>query len=155
MTMKHQSKHDIRPQKMTARPEGFEARQYLRRADRYTEVERCQHIGQADRRIFGQSYGANCSSVDGLAAFLNYEKAGCRCTVGPTHSTTKTFGTTEQDSPKVSMPSARMPSRRSNGRQALAKHISMGHTFISWKRLTSSRCKPQSLYWAQRSPPCH
>ncbi|KAI9764757.1 MAG: hypothetical protein M1840_008026 [Geoglossum simile] len=37
---------------------------------RYTETERSQHITQSDPRIFGQSYVANCSSVDGQAAFL-------------------------------------------------------------------------------------
>jgi hypothetical protein len=36
----------------------------------YTEVERSQHILQSDPRIFGQSYVANTSSVDGQAAFL-------------------------------------------------------------------------------------
>ncbi|KAH9229106.1 hypothetical protein K456DRAFT_1753003 [Colletotrichum gloeosporioides 23] len=38
--------------------------------ERYTEVERCQHLTQTDRNIFGSSYVANCSSVDGLGAFL-------------------------------------------------------------------------------------
>jgi hypothetical protein len=37
-------------------------------------VERSQHILQSDPRIFGQSYVANCSAVDGQAAFLG-EKA--------------------------------------------------------------------------------
>ncbi|KZL81211.1 hypothetical protein CI238_13164 [Colletotrichum incanum] len=37
---------------------------------RYTEVERSQHINQSDTRIFGASYVADCSSVDGLSAFL-------------------------------------------------------------------------------------
>jgi hypothetical protein len=32
-------------------------------------VQRSQHLTQADPRIFGQSYVANCSSVDGQAAF--------------------------------------------------------------------------------------
>ena len=36
----------------------------------YTEVQRSQHLTQADPRIFGQSYVANTSSVDGQAAFL-------------------------------------------------------------------------------------
>ena len=36
----------------------------------YTEVPRSQHLTQADPRIFGQSYVANTSSVDGQAAFL-------------------------------------------------------------------------------------
>ena len=36
----------------------------------YTEVQRSQHLTQADPRIFGQSYVANMSSVDGQAAFL-------------------------------------------------------------------------------------
>ncbi|KAI3557141.1 hypothetical protein CABS02_02692 [Colletotrichum abscissum] len=40
----------------------------------YTEVERSQHINQSDPRIFGASYVADCSSVDGLSAFLG-EKA--------------------------------------------------------------------------------
>ncbi|GKT92451.1 hypothetical protein Ct61P_10301 [Colletotrichum tofieldiae] len=38
--------------------------------ERYTEVERSQHLTQSDRNIFGASYVANCSSVDGLGAFL-------------------------------------------------------------------------------------
>ncbi|KAH0430804.1 hypothetical protein CcaCcLH18_07584 [Colletotrichum camelliae] len=38
--------------------------------ERYTEVKRCQHLTQTDRNIFGASYVANCSSVDGLGAFL-------------------------------------------------------------------------------------
>ena len=36
----------------------------------YTEVQRSQHLTRADARIFGQSYVANLSSVDGQAAFL-------------------------------------------------------------------------------------
>ena len=36
----------------------------------YTEVQRSQHLTQADPRIFGQSYVANTSSVDGQGAFL-------------------------------------------------------------------------------------
>lgn len=39
-------------------------------SERYTETERSQHITQSDPRIFGQSYVANCSSVDRQAAFL-------------------------------------------------------------------------------------
>ena len=39
-------------------------------AERYTAVERSQHILQSDTRVFGQSYVANCSSVDGQSAFL-------------------------------------------------------------------------------------
>ena len=39
-------------------------------AERYTSVQRSQHLTQADPRVFGQSYVANCSSVDGQAAFL-------------------------------------------------------------------------------------
>ena len=38
--------------------------------ERYTEMERSQHITQGDPRVFGQSYVANCSSVNGQAAFL-------------------------------------------------------------------------------------
>lgn len=38
---------------------------------RYTEVERSQHINQTNPRIYGQSYVANTSSVDGRSAFLN------------------------------------------------------------------------------------
>ena len=38
--------------------------------ERYTEVQRSQHLTQGDPRIFGQSYVANTSSVDGQAAFL-------------------------------------------------------------------------------------
>ncbi|KAN0069234.1 Protein of unknown function (DUF3435) domain containing protein [Elaphomyces granulatus] len=40
---------------------------------RYTAVQRSQHLTQADERVFGQSYVANCSSVDGQAAFRNEE----------------------------------------------------------------------------------
>ncbi|KIW99701.1 uncharacterized protein Z518_11114 [Rhinocladiella mackenziei CBS 650.93] len=36
----------------------------------YTPVQRSQHLTQADLGVFGQSYVANCSSVDGQAAFL-------------------------------------------------------------------------------------
>ena len=36
-------------------------------------MERSQHILQSDPRIFGQSYVANCSAVDGQAAFLDEE----------------------------------------------------------------------------------
>jgi len=36
----------------------------------YTEVQRSQHLTQADPRVFGQAYVANTSSVDGQAAFL-------------------------------------------------------------------------------------
>ena len=38
--------------------------------ERYTTVQRSQHLTQADPRVFGQSYVANCSSVDGQAAYL-------------------------------------------------------------------------------------
>jgi Protein of unknown function (DUF3435) len=37
---------------------------------RYTEVKRSQHLTQGDPCVFGQSYVANTSSVDGQAAFL-------------------------------------------------------------------------------------
>ncbi|KAH7126219.1 hypothetical protein B0J13DRAFT_673061 [Dactylonectria estremocensis] len=37
---------------------------------RYTEVERSQHLTQADKAVFGQSYTADTSSCDGLSAFL-------------------------------------------------------------------------------------
>lgn len=40
---------------------------------RYTAVERSQHLLQNDTRVFGQSYVANCSSVDGQAAFRGEE----------------------------------------------------------------------------------
>ena len=36
----------------------------------YTDVQRSQHLTQADPRIFGQSYVANTSSADGMGAFL-------------------------------------------------------------------------------------
>jgi len=42
-----------------------------RDSERYTAVERSQHLTQGDLRVFGQSYVANCSSVDGMAAFLD------------------------------------------------------------------------------------
>ena len=38
--------------------------------ERYTEVQRSQHLTQGDPQVFGQSYVANTSSVDGQAAFL-------------------------------------------------------------------------------------
>ena len=38
--------------------------------ERYTEVERSQHITQTDTRVYGQSYVANTSSVSGRDAFL-------------------------------------------------------------------------------------
>lgn len=38
--------------------------------ERYTDVQRSQHLTQADPRVFNQSYVANTSSVDGQAAFL-------------------------------------------------------------------------------------
>lgn len=37
----------------------------------YTEIERSQHLTQADPRIFSQVYVANTSSVDGHEAFLD------------------------------------------------------------------------------------
>ncbi|KAG4258505.1 hypothetical protein FPRO03_03459 [Fusarium proliferatum] len=37
---------------------------------RYTEVERSQHLTQADKAVFGQSYTADISSCDGMSAFL-------------------------------------------------------------------------------------
>ncbi|KAL8818514.1 MAG: hypothetical protein Q9191_007924 [Dirinaria sp. TL-2023a] len=39
--------------------------------ERYTEVERSQHITQTDTRVYGQSYVTNTSSVNGRSAFLN------------------------------------------------------------------------------------
>ena len=38
--------------------------------ERYTAVERSQHLTQMDPRIFGEKYVANTSSVDGKRAFL-------------------------------------------------------------------------------------
>ena len=38
--------------------------------EKYSPVQRSQHLTQADPRVFGQSYVANCSSVDGQAAYL-------------------------------------------------------------------------------------
>ncbi|MCJ1474750.1 hypothetical protein MMC13_003410 [Lambiella insularis] len=40
---------------------------------RYTTVQRSQHLTQGDPRVFGQSYVANCSSVDGQAVFRDEE----------------------------------------------------------------------------------
>jgi len=37
----------------------------------YTEVERCQHLTQADQRVFRRDYVAQASSVDGRLAFWN------------------------------------------------------------------------------------
>ncbi len=39
--------------------------------ERYTEVERSQHITQTDPRTYGRDYVANTSSVDGKSAFFN------------------------------------------------------------------------------------
>ena len=39
--------------------------------EKYTEVERSQHITQTDTRVYGQSYVANTSSVDEKSVFLN------------------------------------------------------------------------------------
>lgn len=41
--------------------------------ERYSDVQRSQHLTQADKNVFGQSYVANCSSVDGQSAFLDEE----------------------------------------------------------------------------------
>ncbi|KAG5758935.1 hypothetical protein H9Q72_012934 [Fusarium xylarioides] len=41
--------------------------------ERYTEVERSQHLTQADKAVFGQSYTADTSSCDGLSAFLHHQ----------------------------------------------------------------------------------
>lgn len=41
--------------------------------ERYTAVQRSQHLTQGDPRVFGQSYVANCSTVDGQAAFRGEE----------------------------------------------------------------------------------
>ncbi|KFA77150.1 hypothetical protein S40288_10234 [Stachybotrys chartarum IBT 40288] len=38
--------------------------------ERYTETERSQHLLQADKNVFGQSYVAFVSSCDGFAAFM-------------------------------------------------------------------------------------
>lgn len=40
---------------------------------RNTLVQHSQHLTQADPRVFGQSYVANCSSVDGQAASRDEE----------------------------------------------------------------------------------
>ena len=39
--------------------------------ERYTEVQRSQHLTQADRRVFGKDYMASASSVCGRTAFYN------------------------------------------------------------------------------------
>ena len=39
-------------------------------SERYTAVQRSQHLTQGDPNVFGQSYVANCSSVAGIEAFL-------------------------------------------------------------------------------------
>lgn len=41
--------------------------------EKYTEVQRSQHINQSDPRVYGQSYIANTSSVDGRRAFTGEE----------------------------------------------------------------------------------
>lgn len=43
----------------------------LIKAERYTEVERSQHITQKDYRVFGTAYIANTSSIDGKSAFFD------------------------------------------------------------------------------------
>lgn len=42
-------------------------------AESYTEVQRSQHINQSDPRVYGQSYVANTSSVDGRRRFAGEE----------------------------------------------------------------------------------
>ena len=42
-------------------------------AERYTEVQRSQHINQSDPRVYGQSYVTNTSSVDGRRRFADEE----------------------------------------------------------------------------------
>src|SRR3954454_1512318 len=44
--------------------------------ERYTEIQRSQHLTQSDPRVF-REYVANCSSVAGMSAFLD-EKADHR-----------------------------------------------------------------------------
>ncbi|KAL6716976.1 hypothetical protein ACLMJK_004889 [Lecanora helva] len=39
--------------------------------ERYSDVQRSQHLTQSDKRVFGQSYVGNTSSVDGRSAFLS------------------------------------------------------------------------------------
>ena len=51
-------------------------------AKQYTEVERCQYLTQSDPRIFGTSYVARTSAVDGQSAFLS---------VAPDHSINEYF----------------------------------------------------------------
>ncbi|KAI9807092.1 MAG: hypothetical protein M1825_005809 [Sarcosagium campestre] len=41
--------------------------------ERYTEVQRSQHINQSDPRVYGQSYVANTSSADGRRRFNDEE----------------------------------------------------------------------------------
>lgn len=43
----------------------------LTNVERYTEVERSQHITQTDLRTYSRDYVANLSSVDGRSAFFN------------------------------------------------------------------------------------
>ena len=43
----------------------------IKNAERYTVVERSQHLTQSDPRVFGDKYMANTSSVDGKRVFLN------------------------------------------------------------------------------------
>ena len=52
------------------REDGVEALTNFELLERYTKVQRSQYLIQADPRIFGQSYVADCSSVDGQAIFL-------------------------------------------------------------------------------------
>lgn len=40
----------------------------------YSEVQRSQHLTQSDTRVFGTSYVANCSSVDGDSMFTGRER---------------------------------------------------------------------------------
>lgn len=43
------------------------------RTEKYTKVQRSQHITQSDPRVYGRSYIANTSLVDGRRAFLGEE----------------------------------------------------------------------------------
>jgi hypothetical protein len=67
----HSSKPLLASSLSSLRPAAFAPANWLTLCpERYSAVQRSQHLTQADPRVFGQSYVANCSSVNGQDAFL-------------------------------------------------------------------------------------
>ena len=50
---------------------GFSGALSTNSAEKYTSIERSQHLTQSDPRVFGDKYVANISSVDEKKAFLH------------------------------------------------------------------------------------